>query len=307
MLSRGYAEITVSASDGLRLFSRDYGARGSDALAIVCLPGLTRNSADFHELALALSNDAHRPRRVLALDYRGRGRSEYDPDPSRYDVRIELDDVLQVLTAAGVAEAILVGTSRGGLIAMAMAATRPALVRGAVINDIGPVIEAAGLARIRGYVGKLPTPANADQAIDVAKTLMGPQFSGLEEDDWSIFARSTWTETDGRLTPAYDPALLKTLETLDLGAPLPVLWHLFKGLTTVPVLVLRGANSDILSAATLEAMAKAHPDLKAVTVPDQGHAPLLHRRDTIDPIRQFVLRVDPGIERFTLATLKPAT
>jgi len=291
---RGYADLTVSAADGLRLYARDYGPPVSPALPVVCLPGLTRNSADFHELALALAGDPHRPRRVLALDYRGRGRSQYDPDPRRYDVRVELGDVLQVLTAAGVAEAILVGTSRGGLITMAMAATRPALVRGAVINDIGPVIEAEGLRRIRGYVGKLPAPTDTAQAIETAKRLMGAHFGGLSDDDWHIFVRSTWAESDGRLAASYDPALLETLAGVDLDAPLPVLWHLFGGLTRVPVLVLRGENSDILSPATLDAMAAAHPDLEALTLPGEGHAPLLHRAASIEAIRGFVARIDAG-------------
>lgn len=294
MAGRGYAELIVSAADGLRLFARDYGPRVSEALPVVCLPGLSRNSADFHELALALSGDPHRPRRVLALDYRGRGRSEYDPDPRNYDIRVELGDVLQVLAAAGVAEAILVGTSRGGLITMAMAAARPALLRGAVINDIGPVIEADGLRRIRGYVGKLPVPTGPAHAVEIAKTLMGAQFGGLDEDDWRIFAQATWAETDGRLAATYDPTLLKALETLDPDAPLPVLWPLFQGLRSVPLLVLRGANSDILSAATVQAMAAAHPNLEAVTLPGQGHAPLLHRGDAIAPIRGFIARVDAG-------------
>lgn len=293
MPDRGYADLTVAAADGLRLYARDYGPRVGNALPVVCLPGLTRNSADFHELALALAGDPHRPRRVLAVDYRGRGRSEHDPDPKNYDVRIELGDVLQVLTAAGVAEAILAGTSRGGLITMAMAAMRPALVRGAVINDIGPVIEAAGLRRIRGYVGKLPAPADAAQAVEVAKALMSEHFGGLGEEDWHVFAATTWIQSDGRLVSSYDPALLKTLEGVDLDAPLPVLWHLFGGLKRVPVLVLRGANSDILSAATLQAMADAHPIFEAVTLPGEGHAPLLHRADAIAAIRRFVARVDP--------------
>lgn len=294
MAGRGYADLLVSASDGLRLFARDYGPRVSDALPVVCLAGLTRSSADFHELALALSRDAHRPRRVLALDYRGRGRSEYDPDPRQYEIRVELGDVLQVLTAAGVAEALLIGTSRGGLVTMAMAAIRPTVVRGAVINDIGPVIEPAGLLRIRGYVGKMPAPTDAAHAIEIAKALMGAQFSGLDEDDWRIFARATWPEVDGRLAPDYDPALLKTLEALDLDAPLPVLWHLFEGLRNVPVLVIRGANSDILSATTLAKMAEAHPDLETHSVPDEGHAPLLHRSMTVEAIRGFIARVDAG-------------
>jgi pimeloyl-ACP methyl ester carboxylesterase len=130
----------------------------------VCLPGLARNSADFHDVALALSRDERRPRRVLSLDYRGRGRSEYDRNWRNYDLKVELDDVLQVLTAAGIHEAAVIGASRGGLIAMALAAARPTLLRGVVLNDIGPVIEGKGLARIRAYVGKLPSPRDYGEA-----------------------------------------------------------------------------------------------------------------------------------------------
>ena len=153
-----YADLFVSAADGLRLFARDYGPRTGTALAVVCLPGLARTCADFHELALSLSQDGKPSRRVLALDYRGRGRSEYDRDWRNYDLKVELADVLAVLTAASIEEAMFVGTSRGGLLTMALSAARPALLRGAVLNDIGPVIEGRGLARIRGYVGKLPAP-----------------------------------------------------------------------------------------------------------------------------------------------------
>src|ERR687898_1755817 len=152
MAGQAFSDLFVSAFDGLRLYSRDYGPRFARALPVVCLPGLARTSADFHDLALALSQDGKRPRRVLALDYRGRGRSAYDRDWRNYDLKVELADVLGVLAAAGIEEAVFVGTSRGGLIAMALAAARPAAVRGAVLNDIGPVIEGRGLVRIRGYV-----------------------------------------------------------------------------------------------------------------------------------------------------------
>ncbi len=303
MSERGYAELSVSAVDGLRLFARDYGPPAFSALPVVCLPGLARTSADFHDLASALARDEKRPRRVLALDYRGRGRSEYDTDWRNYDVRVELGDVLQVLTVAGIEEAVFVGTSRGGIITMGIAAARPALLRGAVLNDIGPAIDGKGLARIRGYVGKLPAPADWTQAADIAKNLMSAQFPRLEPEDWQVFARATWKESGGRLALDYDHALMKTLEAIDLEAPLPALWFLFEGLKNVPVLALRGANSDILSAETLEAMAKAHPKLEAVTIPDQGHAPLLHRRDAIQTIKRFVARLD---DRPAPATAKVA-
>jgi pimeloyl-ACP methyl ester carboxylesterase len=296
MTTDAYVNLFVSASDGLRLYARDYGPRAGRALPVVCLPGLARTSADFHELALALSRDEKRPRRVVALDYRGRGRSGYDGDWKNYDIKVELADVLQVLTAAGVEEAVFVGTSRGGIITMALSAARPALIGGAVLNDIGPVIEGKGLAQIRGYVGKLPAPANEREAVDILKNLMGARFTALSDEAWTSFARATWKEDGGRFVLDYDPALMRTLETVDLEMPLPPLWGLFEGLKRVPVLALRGANSDLLSAETVEAMKAAHPRLDAVTVPDQGHAPLLYGRDIVQRISRFVARLENGAE-----------
>lgn len=292
MTESGYADLFVSASDGLALHARDYGPRLSSALTVVCLPGLTRNSTDFHHLATALAGDAERPRRVLALDYRGRGLSAYDLDWRRYDLRIELNDVLQVLTAAGVSEAVLVGTSRGGLLTMALCAARPALLRAAVLNDIGPVIENAGLARIRGYVGKLPEPRDLADGARILRERNVREFPGLSEEAWRVFARGTWHEEDGRVALSSDRALMRTLEPLDLTKPQPPLWSLFEGLKRVPLLLLRGENSDLLSAETLDAMARVHPSLEAITVPGQGHAPLLLGDDLLGQIRTFIVRVE---------------
>lgn len=294
MAEQGFADLFVSASDGLRLHARDYGPRTGHALPVVCLPGLTRTAADFHELAIALaSEDSMPPRRVLAIDYRGRGQSEHDKDWRNYDVRIEFNDVLQVLMAAGIAEAVFVGTSRGGLVTMALATARPALVRAAVLNDIGPKIDAKGLIRIRGYVGKLPQPRTYDEAVEVLQRLQSAQFPKLSARSWLGMARGTWTEHDGKLVPAYDPNLMKTLESIDLEQKLPTLWHLFEALKPVPVLALRGANSDILSADALRAMAAAHPRLDTATIPDQGHAPLMEG-DVIGLIRDFADRAAPA-------------
>jgi pimeloyl-ACP methyl ester carboxylesterase len=292
MAGNGYADLIVSAPDGLKLYTRDYGPRVSPTLPVVCLPGLARTSADFHDLALALSGDEKRPRRVLALDYRGRGRSDYDRDWRNYDLKVELEDVLQVLTIAGLSEALVIGTSRGGLITMALSATRPALLRGVVLNDIGPVIEGKGLARIRGYVGKLPSPRTYADGGQVLRSLFDAQFPRSTDEEWQALARSTWKEANGRLVADYDPALSHTLEGIDLEKPVPTLWHLFNGLKGVPVMVLRGANSDLLSAETLAAMSEAHPDLDAVVVPDQGHVPALRGRDMIQRIRRFVIKVE---------------
>lgn len=280
-------DLFVSASDGLKLYACDAGPQAGPALPVVCLPGLARTSADFEDLIEVLAGDPHRPRRVLALDYRGRGRSDWDADPRRYDVRVELDDVLSVLTAAGIEEAVFVGTSRGGIITMGIGAARPALLRGAVLNDIGPAIEARGLLRIRGYVGKLPAPRDLADAAEILRQMSAAQFPAFADEDWLTMARTTWREQEGRLVLAYDPALMKTLESLDAETAIPPLWNLFEPLKRIPVLVLRGEHSDILSAATVDAMRAAHPRLEAVTVPGQGHAPLL-RGALTERIRRFV-------------------
>jgi pimeloyl-ACP methyl ester carboxylesterase len=292
----GYADLFVTSADGLRLYARDYGPPASGRLPVVCLPGLARTSADFDDLARALAGDAEGPRRVLALDYRGRGKSEWDTDWRRYDVRVELDDTLQVLTAAGVEGAVFVGTSRGGLITMALGAIRPAVVRGAVLNDIGPVIDPKGLVRIRGYVGKLPTPRSFAEAAEVLRRMSGAQFPGFTEEQWQTMARGTWREADGRLELAYDPRLMKTLEAIDLDTPLPILWPLFDALRNVPLLALRGANSDLLAASTLDEMGRRHPDLEAVTVAGQGHAPVLDG-DLGERIRRFVVKAETSRRR----------
>lgn len=285
-MTDGFADLFVSASDGLRLYARDYAAHALHRRSVVCLPGLARTSWDFHELALALSTGP-RPRRVLALDYRGRGRSEWDKDWRNYDVRVELDDTLQVLTAAGVEDAVFVGASRGGLIALGLSAIRPALLRGVVLNDVGPVIESGGLVRIRGYVGKLPNPRTYEEAADVVETVMGSQFPAFTRPQWLRMARGTWNGPDGDLSPAYDPNLMRTLDAIDIEKPLPVLWRLFEGVRSVPALAFRGEHSDLLSARTFEAMRQAHPRLEAITVPGQGHAPVLEGA-LVEAIDRFV-------------------
>jgi pimeloyl-ACP methyl ester carboxylesterase len=287
VVTEGYRDVFVTSSDGLRLYARDYGPIAGGGLPVVCLPGLARTSQDFHELALALATDERRPRRVLALDYRGRGRSDWDPDWRNYDVRIELTDVLQVLTAAGIEEAVFIGTSRGGLITMALSAARPALIRATILNDIGPAIDGRGLIRIRSYVGKLPNPRSLAEGAQILKQFFGIQFPRFTDAQWESMARGTWHEREGRLVASYDPKLMKTLEAIDLETPLPTLWPLFDGLKEVPVMVVRGANSDILGVDTVAKMQSLHPRLEVLTVPDQGHAPLL-KGDAVQRIKRFV-------------------
>jgi pimeloyl-ACP methyl ester carboxylesterase len=275
-----------SAPDGLRLHLRDW-PNPAPVIPVVCLPGLARTAADFDALAGVLCAS----RRVVALDYRGRGLSDYDRNWRNYDLRIEGEDILSVLTAAGIGEAVFIGTSRGGLHAMILSALRPAMIRAVVLNDIGPVLEAKGLARIRGYVGKLPAPRSWADAADMARRLMSAQFTKLDERGWQAYAHLTFEEKNGRFRPRYDPRLMKTLEDLDLESPLPQLWPQFDGLRDVPMLILRGENSDLLSPETLAEMLRRHPGCEAHTVAGEGHAPLLLDTETIGRVAAFVTRV----------------
>ncbi|MDQ2083741.1 alpha/beta hydrolase [Xanthobacteraceae bacterium Astr-EGSB] len=290
----GFASCFISAPDGLRLHARLYGGPVAAAMPVVCLPGLARTSADFHEIASALAGDATCPRRVVAIDSRGRGRSQYDRDPGNYTLATELADVIAVLTALDIGPAVFIGTSRGGLLTMLMAAARPTLLAGAVLNDIGPAIEAEGLARIKSYVGRLPAPRDFADAAAILRRLGGHQFPGFSDADWQIQAQRTWKTADGGLVLDYDPKLSETLASFDPTQPPPPQWALFDALAGVPVMVIRGANSDILAAETLAAMAARRPDLVRLDVPDQGHAPALRDDATVRAVAAFVQRCRPA-------------
>jgi pimeloyl-ACP methyl ester carboxylesterase len=286
--------LFVSAQDGLRLHVRAHGARTNRALPVICLPGLARTTADFDTLAVALASDRQRPRRVLALDYRGRGKSDYDRKPANYNLQVELGDVLSVLTALGIGRAAFVGTSRGGILAMLLAVARPTAIAGCVLNDIGPVIDLEGLMRIKGYVGKLPALASFPAAAEALNRRFGGQFPKWSDDDWLAFARATFKADGGRLVPDYDPKLATILEAIGPERPLPTLWSEFDALGHVPVMVIRGANSDILSAATVEGMHKRRRALEVLEVPEEGHAPRLAGTPTIGRIAGFIASCDPA-------------
>ena len=291
--TRQFEEIRFTARDGLRLYGRRYGSAVHGARRpVLCLAGLTRNSRDFHDIALALSTHPQSPRTVYTLDTRGRGLSAYDPDPGNYVVPIEMQDVLDFTTMAGLHDVAFLGTSRGGLIAMLLASLQPTLVGTVVLNDIGPVIEREGLARIAGYVGRAPLPHSWADAARMVKDLSGRQFRGVSDAVWAEFARQLFNDKDGKPAPAYDAKIAQSFSVLD--GPMPALWPQFDSLKRCPMLVVRGEHSDILSAATVEEMKRRHPALLNITVEGQGHAPLLKDKPTIEAIRRYYDAADAG-------------
>lgn len=265
-------DFAFRGRDGLRLAGRDFGPRDSGLLPVVCLPGLTRTSRDFELLASLL---ATRGRRVVAFDYRGRGRSDRDPTGLSYTIPIEIDDVMLGMAARGAGRAVIVGTSRGGIIAMSLAAARPDLVAGAVLNDVGSVIETAGLLRIKSYVGKTSPPGDWGEAAGMLRALHGAAFPAFSDLDWQNQARLTFAEENGRPVSDYDPLLARGLETLNEAAPPLDLTAAFRALAAVPVMVIRGGMSDLITRGTVGTMARLHPGLVTLEVPGEGHPPML--------------------------------
>lgn len=275
------------AADGLRLHYLDYPAPagGGERLPVVCLPGLARSADDFDRVARALQADG---RRVVALDYRGRGRSDWDQDWRRYDFNVEQGDIAAQLADAAIAQAVFIGTSRGGLHTMRIAARRPGVVRAAVLNDIGPKIEHAGLLRIKRYVGRLPPIPSMREAIALMRMTAGADFSGVSPQEWDDYARLTFIEKDGKVLLRYDPELSHTLDSVEPDVAPEEYWDDFTALSAVPMLAIRGANSDILSSEVFDEMATRAPRLEQAVVEGQGHAPLLLDQPTISLIADFV-------------------
>ncbi|GAB4359666.1 MAG: alpha/beta hydrolase [Oricola sp.] len=286
--------VFFSAPDGLRLHAVDYGRGVSGALPLVCLPGLSRNARDFAGFAEYFATRASPRRRVVCFDYRGRGLSEWDRDWKNYNVQTEADDVLAGMDALGIEHACMVGTSRGGLIAMVLSAMRPAVMRAVVLNDVGPVIEGDGLTQIRAYLSRAPRPKDWDEAVAIQKSTMGKSFPALTDEDWTLETRAKYREINNKIVPDHDPKLVRTLTSIDLRDRLPTLWPQFLGLSALPIFVLRGERSNLLREETLRKMAAHHPDLRHFTVAGQGHAPLIHTAGIPERVEAFLNDIRAG-------------
>jgi len=277
------SEYWFDSQDGLRLFSRVYPGPTAAAPSVLCLHGLTRNSRDFEDLAGHLAGRY----RVIVPDVRGRGLSARDPNFNNYQIPVYLADVLRLLAGLGAARVSIVGTSMGGLMAMVLAATQPALVAGIVLNDVGPEVDPAGLERIRGYVGKAPAVRDWAGAVAVVRMVYGSAWPGLDDARWEKLARASYrADAQGVPQADSDPLIAEPLK--DTSKAAPDLWPLWGALAKVPILAIRGGHSDILSAATLERMKREKPDLTTLTVANRGHVPLLDEPECLKAIDEFL-------------------
>lgn len=281
-----YQDRWWTAADGVWLHARDYPGP-DDRPPVVCLPGLTRNARDFERLAGRLSGTW----RIVAVDFRGRGESKPAKDPASYVPETYVGDVEEMLATLGIARFVAVGTSLGGLVTIMLAERGPKRIAGAVLNDVGPQVEAAGLQRIRGYVGRassFPTWMHAARALAEAHRDVHPGF-GVE--DWLAMAKRTYRLTPtGKIVLDYDLKIAEPFRTPGGAAP-PDLWPALEALQGAPVLILRGERSDVLSPATAARMTEVLRDAELVTVPATGHAPTLDEPDAIAGLERLLARV----------------
>ncbi len=282
-LSKSYRESFWQSHDGLRLYARFYD--GPDgAPAVLCLHGLTRNSRDFEELAPHLQ----RRYRVIVPDLRGRGFSARDPELQNYRPAVYLEDILALLATVDAPRFAIIGTSLGGMLAMMLGASHPGRVAGFVLNDVGPEIDPVGLERIKQYAGRLPPPRTWDEAVAQTQAVFGPALPDLAPDRWQALARRGYRKDPAGVVRAdADPLIGEALRATP-AAPSD-LWPLWRALRHVPALAIRGALSDILSAATFARMLREKPDLQQLLLANRGHVPLLDEPECLSAIDAFLL------------------
>lgn len=276
-----------NSADGIRLHYREY-AGPTDGPPILCLPGLTRNARDFEPLAEAVAGDW----RVLALSFRGRGESGHDPDPANYRPATYVRDVLKLLDQLGIADAVFVGTSLGGLVTMLLAASDEERVAGALINDVGPEVDPAGIERIRGYVGKPQRWSDWAAAAEAIGTAQADVYPNWRSTEWERYVRRLCREEDaGGIVLDYDMAIAQPFADNN-DSTQPNLWPLLPALAGKPVTILRGGQSDLFSAAVAERMVRELGDsAELVTIPEVGHAPSFDEPESIDALRRLLERV----------------
>lgn len=283
---QNYNDYWYKSSDGLRLYARQYGSETA-AHTIICIPGLTRNSADFTILCEHLATRY----RIFAVDLRGRGNSDYDTNPENYHPGTYAADIISLLDELALQSAIIIGTSLGGLVSMILAATHAQRIAAVVLNDIGPEADQAGLDRIKAYVCNPSPVSNWDEAVAKTKSIQGREYPSFSEADWLTFSKNLYKESpDGKPILAYDPAIATLLQQ-PIAAPSADLWPIFKLISDCPLLLIRGELSDILNLQCVTKMQKQRPDMSFLEVPNCGHAPLLSEATALLAIDQFLATV----------------
>lgn len=289
----GFEERIVGTVDGLSLYARDYPPLLPETgLPVICLHGLTRNSRDFEVIAPRI---AALGRRVIVPDMRGRGQSANDPDPAHYVPAVYAQDVLALLDKLGIAKAVFVGTSMGGLITMVLAAIAPDRIAASVLNDIGPKVNPAGITRIASYVGQVQPVGSWAEAAEAVRATNGTAFPERLDDQhfWLAFARRTFrARDDGRFELDYDPHIALAFADFDEDAPPADLSPLFIALAQKPMLSIRGALSDLFGADSVEMMRGLKPDMDVATIENIGHAPMLDEPEAWDAVLGFLAKVD---------------
>jgi pimeloyl-ACP methyl ester carboxylesterase len=281
-----YSEKFWSSHDGLKLYARVYPGPDSSARAVLCLHGLTRNSRDFEDLAPHLQ----RRYRVIVPDVRGRGLSARDPNPQNYQPAIYLQDIVTLIDTVAAQRVAVIGTSMGGLLAMMMAVGHRDRVSGVVLNDMGPEVDPTGLERIKAYAGRLPPPKKWDDAIAQTRSMFSEAWPNLSPERWSVLARRGYREDEkGGLHVDADPMIGEMLRAAP--AATANLWPFWRALRGLPLLAIRGAQSDILSAATFAKMKAENPELEQLEVAQRGHAPLLDEPECVESIDAFLAQL----------------
>ncbi len=288
-LSQPFRDHWYQSVDGLSLYARDYaGPPDSALLPVLCLHGLTRNSADFAYIANHLAGE----RRVISADQRGRGRSDYDQNADNYNPATYVADTFKLLDELQIKQVIVIGTSMGGLMAMIMANMQPQRFAGIVMNDVGPELDPKGLERIKGYVGKSQRIESWEDAIAQTRETNAIAFPDFREEDWLRFTRGLFHDVDGLPVIAHDLAIAKPIQASEENAVPPDLWPLFQNMAHIPMLLVRGALSDLLSLSCVEKMQALAPDMAVAQIPQRGHAPMLDEPDAVQAIDAFLAKVD---------------
>ena len=276
-----------ASRDGLKLHYRDY-AGPADRQPVLCLHGLTRNTRDFENLAARLAGEW----RVIGVDFRGRGGSAFDPDPAKYMPPTYAADVLELLDELGIAEAVFIGTSLGGIVTMIVAGFAPQRIAGALLNDVGPQLDRAGLDRINGYVGQPVIFENWDDAADRLSAKHGDVHPDYGRKEWLRYAKRVAHQTPRGIEFDYDMAIAEPFNQMDdEAASAASAWPLFRGLAGKPLVILRGESSDLLSVDVARKMIEAIPDAELVTVPNVGHAPDFDEPESLAAVDRLLKRV----------------